>query len=62
MIIPDAQGNIVTRLESQKIVEIENLRVCTTVPEGLVENTPKQFTPDLISLILGLRAPNFAHR
>jgi hypothetical protein len=29
MMVPDALGNIVTGLESQKIVGIENLLVCT---------------------------------
>ena len=56
MIVPDALGNIETRSESQKIVGIENLLVCTWGTGW------DRFPPDLTSLILGLRAPNFAHR
>jgi hypothetical protein len=56
MMVLDALGNIVTRLESQKIVGTENLLDCTW---GTGQN---QFPPDLTSMILGMRAPNFAHR
>ena len=58
MMVPDALGNIETRLESQKIFGIENLLVCT----GGTGWNQFKFPPDLISLILGLRAPNFVHR
>jgi hypothetical protein len=56
MMVPDALENIVTRSETQKIVGIENLGVSNC---GIGGN---HFSPDLISLILGLSAPNFAHR
>jgi hypothetical protein len=56
MMVPDALGNIETRLESQKIFGTENLLVCTG---GTGWN---QFPPDLTLLILGIRASNFAHR
>ena len=53
---PNAIGHIATKSESPKIVGIENLRVHT------LETGRDRFLQDLISLILGLRAPKFAHR
>ena len=53
MMVPDALVNIESRSGSQKISRIENLGV-----ESVAETV---FTrPN--SLILGLSAPNFAHR
>ena len=54
MMVPDILGNIATRSESLKIVGIENLGVHTS-GSGL-----DRFPIDLILLILGLTAPNFA--
>ena len=56
MMVLDALGNIVTRSDSKRIGGIENSGDSTL---GGWCNTISQ---DLISLILGLSAPNFAHR
>jgi len=56
MMVLDALGNIATRSDSERIGGIENLGDRTS---GGGCNTISQ---DLISLILGLSAPNFAHR
>ena len=55
MMVPDTLGNIATRSESLKFVGIENLGVHTS-GSGL-----DRFPIDIILLILGLTAPNFAH-
>jgi hypothetical protein len=57
--VPDALEYIVARLESQKIIGIKNpsLGVCTCRRLG----GRNQILSDKILLILGLRAPNFAH-
>jgi len=56
MMVLDAQGNIAARSDSERIGGFENLGDRTS---GGGCNAISQ---DLISLILGLRAPNFAHR
>ena len=53
----DTVGNIATRSDSERIGGIENLGDSTL--GGGCRNTISQ---DLILLIIGLSAPNFAHR
>ena len=56
MMVLNAIRHIATSAEIQKIVGIENMRFHTS---GTGRD---RFLRDLISFILGLRAPNFAHR
>jgi hypothetical protein len=60
MMVPNALGNIMSRLESQKIVGIDNLRVSVFLKDWL---EPVSTGPNFqVQAGLGLRAPNFAHR
>ena len=58
MMVLDALGNIATRSDSERIGGIENSGD-RTLGGGSRCNA---ISKDLISLILGLNAPNFAHR